>query len=409
MINGGLNGFKLPIEITNDSDYYCSLDSILNDYYEKIKSSFTLPDFVFKNISTNITLIKNCINSYYNSNFFEAIGFLEELIGKYINEKWFVNDLNQSSAFRGNASKCVVKSDFYEQKYEALYKEMNEAKLYFYKARLSSTPIERDGMLHIPYNKRNIISTQRFSLPGIPCIYLSSTTYGCWVELGTDQINNFQVSAFQLPEDIKVLNLCITEDFINGIISRYNVQNSEENKNILFDELCKTLEIFPLICAISFKVKKAESSLPQSVFRSEYVISQLLMQVINKFEIDSVSYLSKAVSSWDGFPQAINLAIPAIQKKNYKKGLYGDKFWERSHEIQLTDPLSLGDVIFSAESLNLDCYSYRNYWNKFYHDHDAFNNVTLNGKKVKYPDTVFFKMDELLLQNEFYEFGILNL
>lgn len=38
-------------------------------------------------------------------------------------------------------------------------------------------------MFHVPFEKRHLIPTSRFSLPGLPCLYLANSIYTCWEEL----------------------------------------------------------------------------------------------------------------------------------------------------------------------------------------------------------------------------------
>lgn len=40
----------------------------------------------------------------------------------------------------------------------------------------------KDEMFHIPYEKRNLVGNQRFSLSGLPCLYLGGSSYICWEE-----------------------------------------------------------------------------------------------------------------------------------------------------------------------------------------------------------------------------------
>lgn len=51
---------------------------------------------------------------------------------------------------------------------------------------------------------------------------------------------------------------------------------------------CSLNELFPIVCATSFQVLEMNRS-----FRTEYMISQLLMQVVNELGINGVAYISK--------------------------------------------------------------------------------------------------------------------
>ncbi len=84
-------------------------------------------------------------------------------------------------------------------------------------------------MLHIPFCNRELVSTQRFSVPGVPCLYLGTTSYVCWLEMDKPQDNIFNVSAFELPENLNILNLVIDHHLINRQIQAI-VENNEDEK-----------------------------------------------------------------------------------------------------------------------------------------------------------------------------------
>ncbi|MGY5341097.1 hypothetical protein ACXFAU_01445 [Paenibacillus glucanolyticus] len=42
----------------------------------------------------------------------------------------------------------------------------------------------RMEMFHIPFEKRGLVKTNRYSIHGLPCLYLGSTPFFCWEEMG---------------------------------------------------------------------------------------------------------------------------------------------------------------------------------------------------------------------------------
>lgn len=182
-------------------------------------------------------------------------------------------------------------------------------------------------MLHIPLNLRGKASTNRFSMPGIPCVYLATTSYCCWLELNMPNKHNFYVSSFKIPTDLKVLNLCISHGLINGL-SIYD-NNNQLN---LFKQM---IAIWPLICASSFTISEKDRK-----FKSEYIISQLIMQCALEMGIDSIAYLSTKISDSYSYPQCVNLAIP-IKKENS----IDETYWEHSLETQITNPVLFSDFL----------------------------------------------------------------
>ena len=73
----------------------------------------------------------------------------------------------------------------------------------------------KDEMFHIPYDKRHLVGNQRYSLSGLPCLYLGGSSYICWEELGRKDFSTTNFCGYSLKEDIKlfdfVLPVAITE------------------------------------------------------------------------------------------------------------------------------------------------------------------------------------------------------
>lgn len=355
--------FDLPITISCDYDYYEKLRDILEQYSNEVSSIPNLPKQVIINTQHNIELILDSINKYYNAEVTKATYNISTLLQKYINSPFFVATANMNYAFRGLLP----------------YQESPN----FYRARKGNTEFKRNDFLHIPLNNRGKIATQRFSIPGIPCIYLGTTSYVCWLELDKPADNELTVSSFTIPDNLKVLNLALTQHLINGhsgSLEDNDPLNPEVKK--LFD----MIEIFPLICATSFRVKELNR-----VFKSEYIISHLLMQNLSSFEIDGVAYISKKVRNDSlSFPQAVNLALPI--KNTTKSDVYGDL----CSNLTLTQPINFAEYIKIENKTSNRCTSLVNSFDEGY-----TASVEFAGKTVRYQDLPFSKYDDYLLSLPF--------
>lgn len=95
-----------------------------------------------------------------------------------------------------------------------------DTEVQFYRARTSDnfTKYERKDMLHIPFDKRHLIATERFSIPGLPCLYLGSTSFCCWMEIGNPADHQFNVSYVHVKEDNKILSLTMNSDNFEAIL-----------------------------------------------------------------------------------------------------------------------------------------------------------------------------------------------
>lgn len=153
-------------------------------------------------------------------------------------------------------------------------------------------------MFHVPISKRHILHNERFSVSGMPVLYLAGCIYTCWEELGRKNFDNCNVSAFYPVKDIT----CVRFEPI--WISYYE-------EDIL---------IYPLSIACFLDVNH-----PDGEYKEEYVIPQLVMQCVLRYniehedKIDGVLYFSSKVLRDNGIfdmsdiaDAMYNLALPAM-------------------------------------------------------------------------------------------------
>ncbi|PWS26195.1 hypothetical protein DHW03_15485 [Pedobacter yonginense] len=144
----------------------------------------------------------------------------------------------------------------------------------FYRSRIGTDNFlyKKNQMFHIPFELRGNVATQRYSIPGFPSLYLGKTIYVCWEELKRPDLNIFQVSKLENTDVVTYIDLT-PPDFTSGL---YNTK------------VFGYLMAWPLIAACSLKVSN-----PNSHFKPEYIIPQLLLQwVRNENEVDGIKYNS---------------------------------------------------------------------------------------------------------------------
>lgn len=71
--------------------------------------------------------------------------------------------------------------------------------------------LSKDEMFHIPYDKRYLVGNQRFSLSGLPCLYLGGSSYICWEELGRKDFSTSNFCGYALKTDINLFDLLLPE------------------------------------------------------------------------------------------------------------------------------------------------------------------------------------------------------
>lgn len=186
----------------------------------------------------------------------------------------------------------------------------------FYRMR-EMKPQERKGMkvkdiFHIPLDKRGIVPTNRYSVPGYPCLYLSHNVYGCWEELERPDFGTIMVSRFVNNEAIRLLDLRIP---------------SEKKWET---DMSNCLIYFPLVISTMIQVKN-----PEDNYKPEYTIPQLLMEWLITRNCGSseedrfigIAYTSAQKNDDFCFPEDSfdNYAIPVAKPKARSKSKYCDK------------------------------------------------------------------------------------
>lgn len=157
----------------------------------------------------------------------------------------------------------------------------------------------KEELFHIPFELRGKVSTQRFSIPGFPSLYLSNNIYTCWEELKRPNIYEFNAVRLSNSEEIKFLDL---------------VPPKLDKKNLRTVENYKYLMSWPIIISCSIKVKNSSDG-----FKPEYILPQLLLQwVRNEESTIGIKYWSTNVnvnptSSVDKF---YNYVIPVKSNNN---------------------------------------------------------------------------------------------
>lgn len=360
----------MPIVKRFDSNYYYSLKEELNEYndYIKLLDKFSLE--LKDNVKRNINLIIKSVEYYYNAQLEKAKNCILNIISNYINNSFIISELKDLYVFNEYKREANWTNPFYRN-------EINPIGLF--RARISVEKLQYKDMLHIPLEKHGLVSTHRFSMSGIPCIYLATSTYCCWLELNMPSRYMLYVSSVQIPNNIKILNLAISPDFIETM----SICHSDEDISFLKE----MLEIFPLVYATSYNILEQNRS-----FKSEYIVSHLVMQCMKELGIDAVAYFSKKISNETAYPYAINIAIPV--EKNFERD---NTYWLKANEVFLSESILYNDFLEGyAGNINVDML------NGFGYD----DYIDVLGKPVHFDTLKFSIYDKYLARSEHYQFKV---
>ncbi len=269
----------------------------------------------------------------------------------------------------------------------------------FYRARIGNNkPYSKAQMFHLPLSLREFANTQRFSIPGLPCLYLSNSIYTCWEELNRPSINQFQVSRFQLENfNLNILDISLTPVQIKWHSKSYlenKIQGKYDYDYISFWFLI----VWPLTLVCSLNVLNEEAP-----FKHEYIFPQFLLQwVTHENEVDGIRYFSVKSNPFnkEDYSKFTNYVFPP------KKIDYGDYCSYLRQSFKLTDSISF-EVLRIADPNSIFI---NEEWIKSVKHKVMIENIRLeliNGYPMPYTHTIFGKM-ELFMQNLEVDFLSVN-
>lgn len=303
--------FKLPICLGCDCEMYSALNNKWNAFLDIAQKTAWLQGII-PYISESISKVNAAISQFYNGNIVNAIGAISQLVE-------LAEEMSQDTYA------ITTLRDFYEDSEF----EWNE----WYRARSSDLfSLKREDMLHIPFDKRAIIKNYRYSINGIPCLYLGNSIYICWEELRRPCLDSLCVSRFELKEsrDLKIFNLSITE---NDLLS-----DNPNTKLFSYKKCVSTffhLWVLQSACSVVIRKKNRE-------FNAEYIVPQLLMQCLSSHGLDGISYFStRADMAYSTSKSFIckNIAIPATDYVYLSNTKYSQKL---ENIFQWSSPINLG-------------------------------------------------------------------
>ena len=156
-------------------------------------------------------------------------------------------------------------------------------------------PLRRQDIFHLPFELRHKATTGRYSLPGVPMLYLGGTVYICWEEMGRPLVDDIVVSAFWTPAGVnpRILNFGFRPAYVGGVV---------QDKHVVPAFVTSYCVCWPLMALCSIKAKRRDEP-----FVPEYVLPQMLLQWLIATKgtggFDGIRYFSCHVDHHSGKPQ----------------------------------------------------------------------------------------------------------
>lgn len=371
----------------------------------------TNPKEVFDQISPFITAERFCFNSPNNSdNFFpDVLKYrLDDWLRRYLQDACQVIDRNIPFA-NGEQdvtrTKCRNLIEGIKQTIDQYYlgniltatEIFNEtmdqgfrdiSKLFtikegkdFYRTRQSEDDrhFSRKDLFHVPFEWRNFVSTNRYSVPGFPALYLGDTIYVCWEEVDRKRLRDLTFARFRNTRLLRVIDINLFPEFYNELMAETNFAKR-------LAQILRYVSTFPLIIACTCPVADKKGT-----FKPEYIVPQLLLQYVSRQpEVHGIKFPSTKVNYDHLFRvDAYNYVFPV--KTNNKSGFcsnLADTFLltqPTSLEIEevINNPVHAGAMYVGAKPPK-----------------DAPSIELVRGVKSPYNDTSFGKLENILNRRE---------
>lgn len=281
-----------PFHLEYDAEYYSDLRKRYAVFMKSAEAAGADPASI-KIIESFRNKILQSLRDYYKGNIASCHQRIKNLVQKCLDDPFSVSTINDSFAFHGFTDE-----------------------IQFFRARAGKgQEYTSKEMLHLPYSMRGKTGNYRFSIPGVPSLYLANSSYACWLELRKPSEDDFNVSPVLVDGNLRVLNLAVmNRDFL-------------ELNEFEATRVHAWLKMLLIMIATSYRIKE-----DGRIFKSEYIISQSVMLACKQLGLDGVAYYSRQVSDQVFARPAINLALFAEYR-------YGKEY------SALCDHIMIGDSV----------------------------------------------------------------
>lgn len=311
------------IRCKKDKEAIPRLTEELEKYCREIDKEYSKLSHITENVKNNIL---KCVEYYLSGNLLKATQTMQNLLSDLNSEgKDYLYIHNMDASKYGNIQKYMKTELFKGRK-----KQKNKS-------------FSQRDMLHIRFDEREIIRTNRFSIPGVPCLYLGSSIYVVWEELDRMSMDDLCISKYKMEAPFKILDLTLGQYSILALINEVFKEGAHSNttSTFIFENIFEKYlltNLFKIACTIY--VEQTERG-----FKSEYIVPQLLLQgIINLGIADGVRYSS--VKSLHANEIAINYAFPAIKDSS-------DPYsWKIVEGFKATAPVNLGLLDMTRLEMN---------------------------------------------------------
>lgn len=167
---------------------------------------------------------------------------------------------------------------------------------------------EREDIFHIPFPKRHLVGAQRYSVSGLPCLYLGTSIFVCWQEMEKPDFDKLYVSSFisEVASSHRILNIGYN---LKSALNKSPIDLwTESDQEGSINRVISNLLAWPLVLACNYTKHHSNAS-----FNVEYIIPNLLMQWISGNDnksIAGIAYRTTKILNQKDSDIGINIIMP---------------------------------------------------------------------------------------------------
>lgn len=300
------NQFCYPFVYTDaDGDFLAYVTKLIKGFVEKVKQLDEISLQVLNNAFDQLPEDKK---PQKNFDFMRDVDALSELVIEVLSDcyRCYPDDAFQKLKNFFEADECY---------YLNMLPQLEVHHGTFYRIRKGSFDKTKDGeMFHIPFEKRHLVDSQRYSIPGYPILYLAGSLFTAWCEMDKPELDGLNFAGFKFKNDELFIDL------------------GYPYHSTTIWEWYSLFVMYPLLIACMVRVKN-----PSAPFKPEYIMPQLMTKLVREYGryFTGIAYMSNKLP--ESYP------IDSIASRNLAV-CTNNCLCIKGHDVDLASRMQMMDV-----------------------------------------------------------------
>ena len=260
------NQFCYPFIYTDaDGDYLAYVTRLIKGFVKKVKQLDAASVLVLNHAFDKLPAEKKPQKSF---DFFRDVDALSKLVIEVLIDCYRCYPDNAFQKLKNffEADECY---------YLNMLPQLQVCQWTLYRIRKGLFDKTKDGeMFHIPFEKRLLVDTQRYSIPGYPILYLAGSLFTAWCEMDKPELDGLNFAGFKFKDEELFVDL-----------------GYPYHRTTIW-EWYSLFVMYPLLMACMVRVKN-----PSAPFKPEYIMPQLMTKLVREHgrRFTGIAYMSNKI------------------------------------------------------------------------------------------------------------------